>query len=237
MSSSVLKIALASAVALTAGAGLGHYVASAKVDKAQVESAAPSPSISHEPAAAVPPASEPQTAVSDGVGPAQMSPAVQIETLQKKLTAAEKELKSYRDSETIIPVYDDAETRQKLATELLDVSGSKEQIEQAFAKSAEIMLKDNKDPEKKKAVTAIFNKYFSWETMSPEFVRIYSEVYSAEDMQRLGKFYASEAGRIMLEKQPEVMGKTMETMQKLNEKNLPKMMEEMQKVLPVKSSK
>ncbi|MES2745149.1 MAG: DUF2059 domain-containing protein [Bdellovibrionota bacterium] len=237
MSSPVLKIALASAVALTAGVGIGHYVASAKVERAPASSTAVSPSISHEPSAAVAPVSNPAPTGAEGVDVTQISPSAQVEDLQKKLATAEKELKTYREAEKIVPIYDDVETRQKLATELLDVSGSKEQIEEAFAKSAEIMLKDNKDPEKKKAVAAIFNKYFSWETMAPEFVRIYSEVYSVEDMQRIGKFYASDAGRIMLEKQPELMGKTMETMQKLNEKNLPKMMEEMQKVLPAKASK
>ncbi|RZA10290.1 MAG: hypothetical protein EOP10_35060, partial [Proteobacteria bacterium] len=145
MSSPVLKIALASAVALTAGVGIGHYVASAKVERAPASSTAVSRSISHEPSAAVAPVSNPAPTGAEGVDVTQISPSAQVEDLQKKLATAEKELKTYREAEKIVPIYDDVETRQKLATELLDVSGSKEQIEEAFAKSAEIMLKDNKD--------------------------------------------------------------------------------------------
>jgi hypothetical protein len=240
MQSSVVKALAASILALTLGVGIGHYATVSRalpVPKALEVADHPA---THETPGPKSESSSPKaiaesTARSDE-GQSRASTS-EVEALQQKLAAAQKELKAYHEAEKIEPLYDDVETRRKLATEILDLTGSKEQIEKAFSQSAEMMMKNNKDPETKKAVEGIFNKYFSWEAMAPEFVRIYAEVFSTEDMQRISKFYASDAGRLMLEKQPELMSKTMETMQKLNEKNLPKLMEEMQKVLPKPAAK
>lgn len=225
------------ALALLAGLALGHYAIPSQTSVAAPTTAEETAqtaqtSLSQSPAA--PSGTAPSPSPSQDT--LETAPS-EISDLKQKLASAEKELKGFREAARIEPVYDEPEVREKLANELLELTSSKEQIESAFGQSAELILKDNKDPEKKKALTALFNKHFSWDVIGPEFVRIYTEVFTAEDLQRINKFYQSDSGQLMLEKQPALMGKTMEVMQKLNEKNLPKMMEEIAKIVPPKDPK
>lgn len=129
-------------------------------------------------------------------------------------------------------LYDSQENRTKLIEELLELSNSKQLIEDSFTSASKIILKDVQDPAKEKAVTDLFNKYYSWEKLSPAFIQIYHEVYSAEDLQQLVAFYKSDVGQKMLNKMPELMDKTMAAIIKINEENMPKMMPELQKILP-----
>lgn len=237
MQPSQMKTLAPAALALLAGLAIGHY---AIPSQSPVAAPVVAPDDSGAPQTLTPEDSTAAPIVTPSE-PSSIATAESVPTeildLKKKLETAEKELKDFREAARIEPVYDEPEVREKLANELLDLTNSKEQIESAFGQSAEMILKDNKDPEKKQALTALFNKYFSWDVIGPEFVRIYTEVFSAEDLQRINKFYQSDSGRLMLDKQPALMGKTMEVMQKLNEKNLPKMMEELTKIIPPKDPK
>lgn len=49
----------------------------------------------------------------------------------------------------------------------------------------------------------------SWEKLSPMYVKIYSEVFSEEEINGILAFYESPAGRAMLTKTPALIAKTM----------------------------
>jgi hypothetical protein len=49
----------------------------------------------------------------------------------------------------------------------------------------------------------------SWEKMRPEYVKLYSETFSDEEIDGMLAFYQSPAGRAMLEKMPAMMPKIM----------------------------
>jgi hypothetical protein len=51
-------------------------------------------------------------------------------------------------------------------------------------------------------------KNLSWEKMQPQFVKLYADTYSDEEIDGMLAFYESPAGRGMVEKMPALMAKT-----------------------------
>ncbi|MEO7142385.1 MAG: DUF2059 domain-containing protein [Bryobacteraceae bacterium] len=49
----------------------------------------------------------------------------------------------------------------------------------------------------------------SWEKLKPQYIRIYAETYTEEELDGILAFYQSPAGRAMLEKAPVILSKTM----------------------------
>lgn len=64
------------------------------------------------------------------------------------------------------------------------------------------------------------------EAMKADFAKIYSEVFTKEELRGLSDFYGTAAGQAMVDKQPEVQKRTMEIM-------MPRMMAGMAKVGPM----
>ncbi|HWB60753.1 MAG TPA: DUF2059 domain-containing protein [Chthoniobacteraceae bacterium] len=54
----------------------------------------------------------------------------------------------------------------------------------------------------------------SWETLKPDFIRIYSEVYTEQELRDLASFYNSPTGQKFLEHMPELQAKTGEILNK-----------------------
>ena len=51
---------------------------------------------------------------------------------------------------------------------------------------------------------------FSWEAMKPDYVKLYSDLYTEEDLDGIITFYKSPAGQAMLTKTPELLKKSSE---------------------------
>ena len=65
---------------------------------------------------------------------------------------------------------------------------------------------------------------FRWEEMSGFMVTTYAEVYSEEELLGMADFYESELGRKFLEKQPELMQKSMVWAQQKMEEIMPEIL-------------
>ncbi|EEO28235.1 DUF2059 domain-containing protein [Oxalobacter paraformigenes] len=91
------------------------------------------------------------------------------------------------------------------------VSDSDELIETTLKP---VLQLDNMSAEKKKVIEAFLDKYknivkeeFSWEKMVPDYIRIYRETFTEEELQSLIAFYESPAGQMFIRKTPEIMDK------------------------------
>lgn len=60
----------------------------------------------------------------------------------------------------------------------------------------------------------IFDTLLKWDTLKQDFIQIYSEVYSEQELKDLTAFYNSPVGRKFVEKMPDLQKKTLEVMQK-----------------------
>lgn len=64
-----------------------------------------------------------------------------------------------------------------------------------------------------KKMVAIMKDELSWEKLKPEFVKIYRDTFTQEEVNGLIAFYQSPTGIAFVEKQPEMMKQTMAVMQ------------------------
>jgi len=80
-------------------------------------------------------------------------------------------------------------------------------------------------------------KEMSWDSMKDDFISIYAETYTKEELGGLIKFYKSPVGRAFIKKQPELMKRSMQLSQKRVAKLMPKiqaMTEEMMEAMKAK---
>ncbi len=75
-----------------------------------------------------------------------------------------------------------------------------------------------------KTMDAIFSGP-EWKNLQQEMARIYAEVFTADELTGIADFYRSSAGRAFLEKQPEIMQRSMEINQKMMMSIMPRIME------------
>jgi hypothetical protein len=63
-----------------------------------------------------------------------------------------------------------------------------------------------------------------WEKVKPDYINLYAETFSAEELKELIAFYQSPAGKAFMAKQPELMQKSMQLSQKSMMRLMPKIM-------------
>ncbi len=148
--------------------------------------------------------------------------AAKIEELEKKLATPSHDV--------VTPEEDTPEYREKLAAELMEVTQTKDMIQQAFKSSGQMLSKEL-TPEGQEALTQAISKIYSWDKMEKLFSKVYTDVFSAQELSDMAEFYRSDVGTAMLKKQPEVMQKTMQMVQKVNEEAQPKLMAEMDAIM------
>jgi hypothetical protein len=68
----------------------------------------------------------------------------------------------------------------------------------------------------------IVTKEMSWEAMKDEYVAVYAETFTEEELKGLIEFYKSPAGRTFAKKQPELMERSMKLGQKRMLQVMPK---------------
>lgn len=157
----------------------------------------------------------------------------QVAALQAQLTNLERALaeakgraagqaKIQMDTEELEnsnPEEDSQEVREHLASLYFESTALRENFESAFSHIPTAFAEDLDDNQK--AVLAdVFEKYFGWENISEGFYKIYTDVYSAAEMRQLISFYNSDLGRMMVERQPELDRRTIALIQKIMEKNM-----------------
>ena len=61
----------------------------------------------------------------------------------------------------------------------------------------------------------LIKEKLSWEKLQPLYTKLYSDVYTEEELDGIVAFYSSPAGHAMVAKQPQLMAKSMELIQPL----------------------
>ena len=138
---------------------------------------------------------------------------------------------------------DDVERRRELAAELLDALDMKTTLAKSFEATKAMIPAQMQQMRKnlpgqgagaeaakaaaEKALEktmALVAEEMSWEKMKEDYVAIYADVFTVEEMEALLAFYRSPAGRAFVAKQPELMQRSMEVSQKASLRLMPKLM-------------
>jgi uncharacterized protein len=76
----------------------------------------------------------------------------------------------------------------------------------------------------------ILTRAMRWETLKPELIRIYSDVFTEEELAASVAFYSTPAGRSLLQKMPELITRSMQIAQKQVEAAMPELQQAIEKV-------
>ncbi len=76
-------------------------------------------------------------------------------------------------------------------------------------------------------VMDIMSQEMSWDKMKGDYITIYEETFTAEELSGMIEFYKSPVGQKSIEKQPEIMEKSM----KVNKKKMDELMPKLQRVV------
>ncbi|MGD0201040.1 MAG: DUF2059 domain-containing protein [Bryobacteraceae bacterium] len=72
-------------------------------------------------------------------------------------------------------------------------------------------------------IQAVIARMLSWDKLKPEYVKLYAETFTEEEIDGMLAFYKSPAGRAMLEKMPVLMQKSMGLVQQMMKEIQPEM--------------
>lgn len=129
----------------------------------------------------------------------------------------------------------DAASHAAAATELLEVTRSREVMERSQAQALSMMMESIElagvRPEDRRRFERCFSlakdfidREMSWERVEPEFVRAYTNVYGEAELRQLIDFYRSPIGRKMIDRQPLLEAEVLRIMRNLMAETQPRLM-------------
>ncbi len=136
------------------------------------------------------------------------------------------------------PLAEDA-TKRALAEELMMLNNVQQNVERMFAqmKEAQVaMLGSLELPEDKveeaqqlqARLLAVLDEELSWPSLKEEYLDVYTEIFTREELKALLEFSKSETGRSINAKMPQLMQKTMQIGQRHSQQAIPRMQEVME---------
>ena len=101
-------------------------------------------------------------------------------------------------------IADDAS--QKEAGKLLDEIGMEKMLEQSIQQMLQVQIQQNPGlAPYKNVMLKFFAKNMSYESLKPEFVKIYAEAFSAKELREINQFYKTPTGKKSVELMPQLM--------------------------------
>lgn len=128
-------------------------------------------------------------------------------------------------------------SRPETAAKLLELMNMQETIEQSFSAAKQMLPAQMKQMQQQMGKTGsnknieinaekimdLFSSELSWEKLRGDYIALYSEVFTEQELQGLVDFYGSPAGQAFVKKQPELTKRTMMITNGLMMKIMPKM--------------
>jgi hypothetical protein len=89
---------------------------------------------------------------------------------------------------------------------LLNTMGMEEAMIQSMSQMIDVQLQQNPALSPYKDVMRkFFSKHMSWESLKPEFLKIYANAFTATELREINKFYATDTGKKTIENMPALM--------------------------------
>lgn len=99
-----------------------------------------------------------------------------------------------------------SQTSEREAEKLLDTMGLETAMAQSMSQIIDLQLEQNPALSPYKPVMIqFFSQYMSWESLKPDFVRIYSQAFTVSELRDLNAFYATDTGRKTIEMMPSLL--------------------------------
>ncbi|CAH0991705.1 hypothetical protein SIN8267_01819 [Sinobacterium norvegicum] len=118
---------------------------------------------------------------------------------------------------------------EKEAEKLLNTLGMEQAMETTITKMLEVQLQQNPGlAPYKQIMLDFFDKNMSYQSLKPEMISVYAKAFSAEELQDINAFYATETGRKTLLVMPQLMAEAGRISMQRVEKNMPELQRQIQ---------
>ena len=105
----------------------------------------------------------------------------------------------------------DQKSHRKAAEELLKVMGVEKQLQGSIDQVLDVQIKANPAiAPHRDAMKRFFTKHMSWSSLKDDFITIYVDAFTEDDLVQIRKFYETPAGKKVVQKTPELMAKGMQ---------------------------
>lgn len=105
----------------------------------------------------------------------------------------------------------DETSHRQAAEELLRYTNVEKQLQGAIEQTVDIQVKANPQLAPRAGVLKkFFSKYMSWESLKDDIIKIYTDAFTENELKQITAFYKTPVGKKMLERTPEIMGKSMQ---------------------------
>lgn len=120
------------------------------------------------------------------------------------------------------------EARAQAAAELLDVIGYEREADEGM-KQILAQLSAGQPPGTapsfQAAMEKFFEAHFTWEQLKPEYVRIYADLFTEEELRRMTAFYRTPTGQKLARLQTEIGLRSIEISQRIMQQHMPQLLE------------
>lgn len=97
---------------------------------------------------------------------------------------------------------------EKQAEKLLNTMGMESVLQQTISQMLDLQLQQNPNLSPYRGVMMqFFKKHMSYESLKPEFIAIYVEAFSAQELKKINAFYSTDVGKKTLQKMPILMAR------------------------------
>lgn len=118
------------------------------------------------------------------------------------------------------------------------LEGAYAQLGQAMEQmSGSILPKDASEADRARLKAALqreqvlMREEMNWERLAPIYRKVYADVFSAEEVDAMTRFYTSPEGHSILAKMPQAMGRTMQEMQPIMQSMMERTMQDLRRDL------
>ena len=95
---------------------------------------------------------------------------------------------------------------QKQAEILFNTAGVKKSLEQSIEQMLQLQIQQSPDLlPYKETMQAFFEKYMGYESLKSDLIKMYTDTFSAQELQDINAFYATETGKKTLAAMPQLM--------------------------------
>ena len=92
------------------------------------------------------------------------------------------------------------------AEKLLNTMGIEQAFEQSISQMLEVQVQQNAAlVPYKDVMQKFFKKHMSYESLKPSMMKMYAEAFTANELQQINLFYATDVGKKTIEKMPVLM--------------------------------
>ena len=126
--------------------------------------------------------------------------------------------------------------RMRAAEELLVAMD----MERTFTRTMEAMIEQQKAQnevfaQNEAEFRAFFRRYMGWEELRPDFVRLYAETYTEDELRQLAAFYRTPLGRRVMETIPQLSTRSTEITQRRVMEHMPELISRIMGATPTPS--